>query len=87
MLTKLYRVFFIVFLLCQGMILGAKQLKIFISVDMEGIGGIGTSEMTRHGGKDYNVGRQLMTDEVNAVVKAIFKNGPSEILVNNWIQG
>ena len=83
MLTKLYRVFFIVFLLCQGMILGAKPLKIFISVDMEGIGGIGTSEMTRHGGKDYNVGRQLMTDEVNAVVKAIFNNGPSEILVND----
>lgn len=83
MLTKLYRVFFIVFLLCQGMILFAKPLKIFISVDMEGIGGIGTSEMTRHGGKDYNVGRQLMTDEVNAVVKAIFKNGPSEILVND----
>ena len=83
MLTKLYRVFFIVFLLCQGMILGAKPLKIFISVDMEGIGGIGTSEMTRHGGKDYNVGRQLMTDEVNAVVKAIFNNGPAEILVND----
>jgi len=83
MITKLYRVFFIVFLLCQGMILGAKPLKIFISVDMEGIGGIGTSEMTRHGGKDYNVGRQLMTDEVNAVVKAIFNNGPSEILVND----
>ena len=83
MLTKLYRFFFIVFLLCQGMILGAKPLKIFISVDMEGIGGIGTSEMTRHGGKDYNVGRQLMTDEVNAVVKAIFNNGPSEILVND----
>ena len=83
MLTKLYRVFFIVFFLCQGMILGAKPLKIFISVDMEGIGGIGTSEMTRHGGKDYNVGRQLMTDEVNAVVKAIFNNGPAEILVND----
>ncbi len=82
-LIKLYRVFFIVFLLFQGMILGAKPLKIFISVDMEGIGGIGTSEMTRHGGKDYNVGRQLMTDEVNAVVKAIFNNGPSEILVND----
>ena len=65
------------------MILGAKPLKIFISVDMEGIGGIGTSEMTRHGGKDYNVGRQLMTDEVNAVVKAIFNNGPAEILVND----
>ena len=60
-----------------------KPLKIFISVDMEGIGGIGTSEMTRHGGKDYETGRRLMTGEVNAVVEAIFENGPAEILVND----
>ena len=60
-----------------------KPLKIFISVDMEGIGGIGTSEMTRHGGKDYETGRHLMTGEVNAVVEAIFENGPAEILVND----
>lgn len=60
-----------------------KPLNIFISVDMEGIGGIGTGEMTHHGGKDYETGRRLMTEEVNAVVKAIFEHGPAEILVND----
>ena len=34
-----------------------KQLKIFISVDMEGIGGIGTGELTRHGCKAYETAR------------------------------
>jgi D-amino peptidase len=57
--------------------------KIFISVDMEGIGGIGTPAMTSPTGKDYALGRQLMTDEVNAVVGAILQRGPAEILVND----
>ena len=57
--------------------------RIFISVDMEGIGGIGTGAMTRSsGGKDYATGRRLMTDEVNTVVAAILERGPAEILVN-----
>ena len=60
-----------------------KPLKIFISVDMEGIGGIGTAKMVNSSGKDYATGRQLMTAEVNAVVAAIFKFGPAEILVND----
>ena len=48
-------------------------LKIYISVDMEGIGGIGTAAMVSSTGKDYGTGRKLMTDEVNAVVSAIFQ--------------
>ena len=60
-----------------------KPLKIYISVDMEGIGGIGTSEMVNSHGKDYETGRRLMTAEVNAVVKAIFQAGPAEIVVND----
>ena len=58
-------------------------LRIFISVDMEGIGGIGTSKMTSGTGKDYATGRALMTEEVNSVVAAIFEHGPAEILVND----
>ena len=59
-------------------------LRIFISVDMEGIGGIGTGLMTRSsGGKDYQTGRELMTAEVNAVVNAIFTLGDAEILIND----
>ena len=60
-----------------------KLLKVFISVDMEGIGGIGTSKMVGSSGKDYSTGRALMTEEVNTVVAAIFEHGPAEILVND----
>lgn len=60
-----------------------KPVKIFISVDMEGIGGIGTSAMVSSTGKDYATGRKLMTDEVNAVVNAIFQTGPATVLVND----
>lgn len=62
---------------------GQEKLKIFISVDMEGIGGIGTPKMTRSGGKDYATSRQLMTDEVNTIVSAIFEFGDADILVND----
>jgi D-amino peptidase len=59
-------------------------LRIFVSVDMEGIGGIGTGAMTSTGGKDYGVGRELLTEEVNTVVDAILAREPSaDILVND----
>jgi D-amino peptidase len=57
--------------------------RIFISVDMEGIGGIGTPAMTSPTGKDYELGRKLMTDEVNTVVGVILQRGPADILVND----
>lgn len=58
--------------------------RIFISVDMEGIGGIGTGAMTSSSGKDYAMGRELLTEEVNAVVAAIYASAPNaEILVND----
>jgi D-amino peptidase len=60
-----------------------RAVKVFISVDMEGIGGIGTGEMTSSSGKDYATGRRLMTDEVNAVVEAAFAGGATEVLVND----
>jgi len=47
------------------------------------IGGNGTSDMTSASGKDYATGRRLMTDEVNAVVEAIFASGDAEVLVND----
>jgi D-amino peptidase len=57
---------------------------LFISVDMEGIGGIGTGAMTSTSGKDYATGRQLLTDEVNAVVEAVFAHAPeARILIND----
>ncbi|MBS1976457.1 MAG: M55 family metallopeptidase [Bacteroidetes bacterium] len=61
----------------------SKPPHIFISVDMEGIGGIGTSAMVTPGAKDYETGRKLTTAEVNAVVAAIFEAGPAQIVVND----
>jgi D-amino peptidase len=69
--------------LCAGPAAGQRPLRVFISVDMEGIGGIGTPAMTNGQGKDYALGRKLMTDEVNAVIGAIFQRGPAEVLVND----
>jgi D-amino peptidase len=60
-----------------------RPLRIFISVDMEGIGGVGTAAMTETNGRDYGLARQFMTEEVNAVVAAIFRRGPAEVLVND----
>lgn len=60
-----------------------EPLKIFISVDMEGIGGIGTGKMTSSSGKDYNTGRSLMTREVNTAIATIFAHGPATVLVND----
>ena len=79
---KRFKILFYILLNC--FIFASSPLKIFISVDMEGIGGIGTAEMTRSNGKDYQLGRKLMTAEVNAFVSAIIKfNNDAQILVND----
>jgi D-amino peptidase len=69
--------------LIAGPAAAQRPARIFISVDMEGIGGVGSPAMTSTGGKDYETARRFMTQEVNAVVKAIFDAGPAEIVVND----
>ena len=71
------------FLLASGTASAQRPIKVFISVDMEGIGGIGTSAMSSSSGKDYATGRRLMTDEVNAAVAAAFAGGATEVFVND----
>ena len=75
--------------LCSNLVIpvaadSQEQVKLFISVDLEGIGGVGSPLMTSSGGKDYGTSRQYMTQEVNVVVAAIFERIPSaDILVND----
>lgn len=45
--------------------------SVYISADMEGLTGIGAPAMTSSGGKDYNVGRRMQTEDLNAVVAGI----------------
>ena len=45
--------------------------SVYISADTEGLTGIGTPAMTNNNGKDYSVGRQMQTRDINAVVAGI----------------
>jgi len=56
-------------------------LKIFISVDMEGISGIVDGTMLSRTKGDYEKGRALMTKDVNAAIEGILSVGPAEITV------
>jgi D-amino peptidase len=44
-------------------------MRIYISVDMEGVAGIVHSDQTSRTGKDYEKARHLMTEEANAAIK------------------
>lgn len=61
----------------------AQKLKVFISVDMEGISGVVTADQTGAGGADYNRFRRLMTEETNAAIIGAMAAGATEIVVND----
>lgn len=61
----------------------AKKLKVFISVDMEGVSGVVTSDQTGAGGADYNRFRRLMTEEANAAIQGALAAGATEFVVND----
>jgi D-amino peptidase len=60
-----------------------KGLKVFISVDMEGVAGVIHWEDVSRSGKDYGLFRKLMTQETNAAVEGALKAGATEILVRD----
>lgn len=60
-----------------------QKLKVFISVDMEGITGVVHSEQTSSSGKDYNIVRKWMAGEVNAAIQGALEAGATEIVVND----
>lgn len=59
------------------------KLKVFISVDMEGISGVVTNDQTTASGADYNRFRRLMTEETNAAIHGALDAGATEIVVND----
>ncbi|MCX6564571.1 MAG: M55 family metallopeptidase [Candidatus Aminicenantes bacterium] len=61
----------------------AKGLKVFISVDMEGVCGVINWDETGQGGPDYGMFRTLMTQEVNAAIAGAVAAGATEILVRD----
>ncbi len=59
------------------------ELKIYISVDMEGITGIVNRDQVTRGEIDYERARRLMTREANAAVKGALDAGATYVLVND----
>ena len=64
-------------------IFSQNNLKVFISVDMEGITGVVNWEDVRRDGKDYGYFREVMTKETNAAIEGAIEAGAKEIIVRD----
>jgi D-amino peptidase len=58
-------------------------MKIYISIDIEGIAGIPSWEFGSRKKQDYSIGRELMVGELNAAVEGALEVGAKEIIVND----
>lgn len=59
----------------------AKDLRVFISADMEGIAGVVNQEQLGPEGFEYALFRKLMTTEVNAAIEGALAAGATKITV------
>lgn len=58
-------------------------MKIFITVDMEGMAGITHSDHTKMQGVEYEMARRWMTAEANAAAQGVFDAGASEVVITD----
>ncbi|WP_037915919.1 M55 family metallopeptidase [Actinacidiphila yeochonensis] len=58
-------------------------MRIYISADMEGVTGLVDADDVQPGGRDYERGRLMMAEDVNAAVEAAFAAGATEVTVND----
>ena len=58
-------------------------MRVYISVDMEGIAGISHSDPTQRGDAGYPAAVALMVGEANAAIEGAFAAGATEVLVND----
>ncbi|MEO8025440.1 MAG: M55 family metallopeptidase [Bryobacteraceae bacterium] len=62
----------------------AEKLKVYISADMEGIGGVSSSRTQgATEGREYASARRLMTEEVNAAIQGAFDAGATDVVVSD----
>ena len=74
-------------LLIFGMLSAAeaqvKKMKIYISVDMEGVVGVVTADQLIPTGFEYERFREIMTREANAAIEAAFAAGATDVTVSD----
>jgi len=61
----------------------AAKLKVFISVDMEGISSLVNWDETSTSGRDYEYFRRMMTEDTNAAIDGALQAGATEIVVRD----
>ena len=61
----------------------AGDLKVFISVDMEGLAGVVTSRDVNPTGPDYPHFRTIMAGETNAAIEGAYRAGATYVLVRD----
>lgn len=58
-------------------------MKVYISVDMEGIAGVSHAAPTNRGDSGYPAAVRLMDGEANAAIRGAFDGGATEVVVND----
>ncbi len=58
-------------------------MKVFVSVDMEGVSGLTDPAEMRAGGRGYERGCELMTGDANAAVSGAYAAGATEVAVTD----
>lgn len=58
-------------------------MRIYISIDMEGVAGVVHSEQCRRGADDYPAACALMTGEADAAARGAFDAGAEAVLIND----
>jgi D-amino peptidase len=67
----------------KNRVIGGIGMKIFISVDMEGISGIVDNSQTSRDHKEFEKARAFMAADVNAAIDGILEVGEAEIVVSD----
>lgn len=58
-------------------------MKVFISADIEGVSGVVHGEHTVRDGREHDLARVLLSEEVNACVLGVLEAGAKEVVVND----
>lgn len=58
-------------------------MHVYISVDMEGVAGVATTDQVARGGTGYPRAQELMTAETNAAIAGAFDAGATHVTVND----
>ncbi len=83
---KKYRMWGVALLLAGVVFLASaprKGIKVFISVDMEGIAGVVSGRECSSSGPDYDYFRGLMSEEASAAVQGALDAGATEVVVRD----